>query len=490
MGGRGRSDATQSFAVGWLTLAVLLGCITAVGESLPVEQAAAPMVRAECSHGQCANEFIVLLDMWERLVNFRSGLIHMMYASMDAGFVVVAPFVHQTKVSRMFSLPHHFLERRMKVTPLDTYFDVDTVRHIVPVADFEDWAGRTKKFLRGNEWRVVSVVSALVKFGYSGITISNGTEPYAWCDDADVENDVGIRNRRGQIEHLDAGKYRALTKHVVYERIVCVDGRTVSGESITKEHFRKLFQFVRDGVSDPDMPITLAFGNYRKEAYVEYAYRTAKTLAPKFNSKNILSDSLGLSKLAYTQADRFIESKMGGSPAYIAVHFRAGKTMDRVQTSDFSGEYFKQWGEWCLRQLHEEVQKIQREHPDTNFSFYVATDLLNDGMRGGEAPRGLAIAAVLKALHENLFSYFPGAATLDSNTDLHDVGADTMGMASLTDLSMSVKATHFVSQLDSFSKMVGWERQRLNLSPSHIRGCAHSIQDARERRYDFPPARA
>ena len=154
---------------------------------------------------------------------------------------------------------------------------------------------------------------------------------------------------------------------------------------------------------------------------------------------------------------------------------------------DRDGQYLREWAWYCVQKIETMVKNISAEFPG-NYKFYLATDLANSAMQGGDMRyMNAANTKVVDELRANMTTIFPGGVILDGMKDLVGVRGDIQGMAALTDLAVSVKSTHFVSMYDSFTKMVTWERTRLQYSPVHTFRCQFSLEDAAHQIFEFPP---
>ncbi|KAA8494966.1 hypothetical protein FVE85_3207 [Porphyridium purpureum] len=419
-------------------------------------------------HGQCVQRFVMLLDLWERLVNFRSAFIHMMYIGKDVGFSIVTPFVHETKVQYGLHTPYHFIKKKMPVATLDHYFSVEEIRKFGNLEDFHTWAQMTSRFLQGNEWRLVSVVSALVIFVWenSAIPPAKNRALFWWCDES-----MSVLAKSSTPPPQIEG-YGALSPHVIYDKILCVNGAEATQNSnLGHEHFDEIFDFVQSEVRDRELPVTLAFENYRKHAFENFAKKERRENDQALDLKYVT-----MSPKVLSLADSVKERKMANLP-YIAVHFRGGRIMAAVQAID-DGSYMLQWSRSCMQKLKEISRTYERKLGEGNFRFYIATDMLNDGMHGGEFATKASVRAAMKTMLAELLEYFPNAITLDSNTDLSPTEADRMGMASLLDMAMCLKADYFVTMRDSFSKFTKAERERVG-KDTDMYVCEWSLDDAK-----------
>eukprot|EP00184_Porphyridium_aerugineum_P003154 CAMPEP_0184695878 /NCGR_PEP_ID=MMETSP0313-20130426/3364_1 /TAXON_ID=2792 /ORGANISM="Porphyridium aerugineum, Strain SAG 1380-2" /LENGTH=718 /DNA_ID=CAMNT_0027154405 /DNA_START=321 /DNA_END=2477 /DNA_ORIENTATION=+ len=427
-------------------------------------QSSSAAARAACNtwtdtRRRCVNRYVLLYDLWERLVNFRSAFINIVLIGKDVGFNVVVPFVHETKVQAGLHTPHHYLEKNMSVTTLGEYFSVPEMKKFGNVYEYEEWAEKAAKFVKGNQWRVVSVVSAIVVFYWDkDIPRPANAGSFWWCDESiqDVPNMPKVETISAEAAGTE--NYKALSSQVVYERRVCVAGHETEfmDDRGSQAQLEQLFAFVESGVTNK-ATVTLAFQNYRKYGWKNYV----QVLRRKVDNR-LSENYVTLSPKVLSFADSFKRRKMGGED-YIAIHFRAGRVMAHTQDYDTRGEYLKYWAFGCINSIQQKVDHWKAASMKPNMKVFVATDLLNDGMRGGEHPRGMHLRRALQEIKDRLFTAFGETVVLEQS-DLDLIGSsDLMGMASLLDIGIAVRSVQFISMRDSFAKLVVHERTRLEL---------------------------
>mmetsp|Transcript_7731 Transcript_7731/g.13656 ORF Transcript_7731/g.13656 Transcript_7731/m.13656 type:complete len:546 (-) Transcript_7731:197-1834(-) len=411
--------------------------------------------------GSCVSRYVLMFDLWERLVNMRKAFSYMAMMGKDSGFNVVIPFVHGSKVNMKHHLPHHYINRSNPVSTLADYFSYDEMMKIGNVVPYSKWAKISGQFVGGEYWKVASIISAVVYIDWGSAYNKSTTMDFQWCDDGNTST-----------FHTDYYLLEVKKKHsvhnelapeVMYERRLCIHGEHIEKMNAISaaDYWQRLFEFVESSVK-VKQPITIAFQNFRKHAWQRYT----ESLRNQLEYQDIQS-SLVLAGRILERASATAHTKFGGSN-FIAVHFRAGNMLNRLNKVN-NGTKLAEWGIRCVDRLVTHLVNVKQS--DTGaLPLFLATDLLNNGMLGGESPRSAIMKNGLSQVQDYLLEQFKSAMTINESDALPLSQYDVMGMASLLDMGMCVHADVFVSMHDRFSVFVDSERQRRGRS-SHIVHC-------------------
>mmetsp|Transcript_14671 Transcript_14671/g.39273 ORF Transcript_14671/g.39273 Transcript_14671/m.39273 type:complete len:583 (+) Transcript_14671:48-1796(+) len=490
------------------------------------------------STGECVETYLLVFDLWERLVNFRSAFLNLVYVTHEMKIHLVEPFVFNSKVHGAHRFPHDFLKRKHRVQPMSAYFDLESLRERFPhVVPFERWAQRSAVMLRDEDWLLASKLSAVVKYHWLPRTPSKngGTfgDPDARntrmatttalnsavrrefqqghehsVDDGEVASDAtqeepesdgnsSFRNTSTPAHGAIAAEKRELywwcgnssssaannhflAPNVVYERDLCVDGTAVMKRELRlgRTHLDAMLDHINQGRIDRSVPLSIALANFRKHAYPEYI----RKLQRKYEQE--AEPRLRLGRLPMRLAREMLQNEMGDAAGarVVAVHFRAGVAMARTQELD-GGKFFQKWAHKCVGELlaraHTEYERLAAQSAGgTKPRFFLASDLFNDAMFGGERASSPLVFDVLDEMRRRLIAGLPGVFTTRLRQLELDGHGDLMGLASVVDMAACTLAEAFVSQRDSFAKLVSAERGFMNKTSVIGTFCAWSKKHA------------
>jgi len=420
--------------------------------------------------------YLMVLDLWERIVNFRSAFIQLALIAQQANLILVEPFVFEAKVQHAMRVPEHFSDRGQNIQTLSTYFDTTKLYEQGAMVSYPTWATQAAVLLSTDQhnssrasWEHVSRLSALAVFVWAKDLADGDERLFWWCDG---------HSAFGASYPSVADEMRRLSPHVVFERTVCINGKVaVESAEVDLAFFDDLFGFVEAGLDDKDgssrAHITIAFENYRKLAF--------ETLARQIRTQSgaPVDSMLRLSPFAYERAALVLDSLRHSQQAeiVIAIHLRAGRAMKQAAALPFSEDesssvhrpsVLVKWAESCIAKLALEVDKVRGRDAE-RVAYYVASDIFNDGMKGGESPINAGVSLDLDAIRSIMGSYFPDMHVLDLDAlQLNRDQSDVMGLSSLTDMAVCARADHFISMRDSFAKLVVAERTAAHPAGSSI----------------------
>ncbi|PXF45162.1 hypothetical protein BWQ96_05063 [Gracilariopsis chorda] len=372
---------------------------------------------------------IMLLDGWERMVNIQYMLRRLAHVSMDGNFTLVEPFVYESKVSLWRSAPEMFHKDKLRAQAASRYFrtaDLYNTRHYMSYAQWQQRAHSACTH--------ASFVHAVLFFTWSEQQWGGGNKseeelpgPFWWCDSEMRKRMPGGSNRTLGVHQV--------TRSVHVGRALCASPRSVRNRAF----FATLFHIARTRIRAPRRMgcarcVTVALGNYRK--HVLEGYRTVFGDEPSRHRV----PPLDLSDEAKRIASALIE-RHGKGGGFMALHMRTGKAYTLLAKNE---SHFEAWLAACTAAL---VGEARASH----MAVYVASDLFNEGWRGGErASEGVqgALDAARRALAEA--SHFRLHATAEAA-----VRQDAMGMAAAVDAAVAVRAQRFVfGEPSSFGQWV------------------------------------
>lgn len=389
------------------------------------------------------NNMVLVLDFWERMVNIQTGLRRLVQLSVDSDFTVVEPFLYQSRATPQFSFPEQFLTANLTPQPASLYFRTETLLHTNRYITHEDFRRR----FRVNEpvhnaRKTRFVLNAIVIFkwdmAHSDRRMSPHGYPFYWCDEELKKN--GLVRRKGQ--------GYALISNVLVQRAVCFSVKsTTSPARFYPVIFRRLFQFVRSGTQTVSTPcgncVAIAFMNYRKHAFTGFV--SDMNSLPFFQMSPPLDVGNFPRRLARKVQRRLLEGQR-----YVAVQIRTGKAYTLLAKKERrmmaagmvfrKHEMFEHWLGDCIKAVTREVVH-QRQALGEASVVYVASDMYNDGWRGGElCPMEVAnlIKVAKKKLKKELgiVRYF--------EPWVYSIRQDLMGMAGLVDAAVSLDADRFI----------------------------------------------
>lgn len=415
------------------------------------------------------NNYILVLDYWERMINIQSALQRLVHLGVENNFTVVEPYIYNSKVSLSYSLPEHFYNQGMLPQPVSLYYNT---KGLYNTNHYTDYAEIRENFHLRNQSKpdtysmnpVVIQAAVIVDWGSDRFTtnknnnrqrrkISNLTEQsFWWCDKA---------LRRYGMERSEFGYKMSGEFHV--ERGVCFRASTTMQPSkFGVKFFHKLYEFIRDGTRTSERfcntCTAVAFVNYRKHLFSGFTGRAGeKPFSQKITPLSVSEHGINL-------ADRIREEELGGRK-YIALQMRTGKAYSVFRNDEerriLNGEkvkkdeMFERWLSNCVQMMIEEVKQI-RKKIGRNVGVYMGSDMYNEGWRGGEEclPRGcLALEKAKEVIRRDL------GKVIVFDPRKYGIRQDDMGIAGVADAAMCVRANGFVfARPSNFGKWIHEQR--------------------------------
>jgi hypothetical protein len=376
------------------------------------------------SHPQ---NFVLVLDFWERMVNVQSALKRIVQIGVDADFAVVEPFVYESKVARRLSLPDHFESQGLIPQSVDQYFDTDELFTTNNFVRYNDFSHLTKQISSG----FVFIDVALL-FDWDNST--EARNPY-WCHERLSE--LGLSPAKG------ARTSWHLSKTVVVGGALCLSPTvTMAPQNISAYFFDNLFRTVRQYSLQNNASksgcyptcASLAFLNYRKHAFTGYVSSTG--LRPFENR----SPPMRIGRPPMDVAKHLHATYFERQP-FVALQMRTGKAWVLSGREDAR---FIPWLSSCVEQVLSAAkaagETLSNKSIDALPRFYIASDMYNSGWKGGETCSPAACKALARArsrIEADLrpVRFIPGD---------HNINQDTMGMSSAVDAAMCLMAERFV----------------------------------------------
>lgn len=307
---------------------------------------------------------------------------------------------------------------------------------------------------------------------------------FYWCDDIfDQLQWKWEKSRYG----------RAIVPAFQVQRLLCLNPfHTTRKGSVKKQAsvslFEDLFAFVKAGTRPLKREckecISIMFINYRKHLFsgIEPTPNRQKLIKNKYPS--ILTG-----KKQQELAKRVARESLGGKK-YVGVQFRTGKASALLRrhavftNSNEAVERFEGWLTTCTESLVKEA-KTQAAEMGENVGFFLASDMLNSGWKGGDIG-----SPEIEAMLNTSVSYFkrelPDLAWFEP--DKYDVKQDVMGISAVVDAGVMYFSDAFVYALpSSFGVWVDEQRGRHNRPKAKVVDCMipefdEAEQWAKERR--------
>ncbi|CDF40402.1 unnamed protein product [Chondrus crispus] len=432
---------------------------------------------AEEQHDYAGNKMVLVLDFWERMINVQSGLRRLVQIGVDSGFSVVEPFVYESKVSLKYAFPEHFMDRNLTPQTAALYFKTDDLyitNRYISHKQFRDKIllrpknrgslvqGSTVPPQEDRDMPPQYLIQAIVFINWNKRKPSNDTHPgnsrrpFYWCDHK-MKN---VRLRKSSYGHL-------VSRDIHVQRALCLSSiATVAPARFGPRLFQEMFSFVKNGTTHfprrCERCVTLAFTNYRKHAFTGFVSHTG---AMPFKQK---TPPLEVGSVPQALAGRIRKELLRDRP-YLALQLRTGKPfvlLDRYERDLVSKgvnitrhDSFKSWLGNCTRKLVAKARDGAKEL-GPRAVFYIASDMYNDGWKGGEMCPQTVREALNKAksfLDKELkhVSWF--------NPVDFGIKQDAMGISGLADAAMCLKADRFMYAVPSnFGRWVHEQRAPKN----------------------------
>lgn len=437
------------------------------------DQPTSPSESAE--HDYASRKYVLVLDFWERMINIQSGLRRLVQLGVDSGFTVVEPFVYESRVSPKFSFPEDFKTRNMTPQTAALYFrteDLYMTNRYVSHAQFREQArllladkenkSDGANIQTTNSLKEQYLIHAAIYINWTS-TKADLEQPFSWCD--------GILVRKG-IPKSEIGWLLGSTIHV--QRALCLSSAaTVAPAKFSSRLFDNMFAFVSSGTKyypqNCGQCAILAFMNYRKHAFTGFV---AHTGAMPFKQK---SPPLEVGALPQALAERVRAELLEGRP-YVAIQLRTGKAfslLERYERRQMSQgirvsrhSNFRTWLNNCTTRLVKTAKEVSQQL-GPRAMFYIASDMYNDGWKGGE----ICPPVVHEALEGS-------KAFLDRelkrlrwfSPEKFGIMQDAMGISGLADAAVCLKADRFVFAVPSnFGKWVYEQRSSARESPETVK---------------------
>lgn len=418
-------------------------------------------------HDYAFTKFVLVLDLWERMINVQSGLRRLVQLGVDSGFTVVEPFVYESKVSHKFAFPEQFHERNMTPQTASLYFRTEelyvTNRYIshehfrkkiaLPATTKLKFRhnGKANSLKRGTRFIIQSVV--YIDWSHYKHT---DNRPFYWCN-RHLQNGKLEKSRNGW--RIGPGMYA--------QRMLCLSSSsTMLPSRFTAKLFQDMFAFVKKGTRRQPQNcrdcITLAFINYRKHAFTGFVSHTG---AMPFMQK---TPPLEVGREPQRLAEQVRSKLLKGKP-YVAIQIRTGKAFVLLEhyerqlaskgTNFTQHEAFKEWLTSCTASLVKEARVVARQL-GRSAAFYIASDMYNDGWKGGEACPPMvkqALEIAKKFLDKELKRVY-----WFKPSDF-GIKQDAMGISGLADAAVCLKADRFMfTRPSNFGRWVHEQRMLVN----------------------------
>ena len=402
---------------------------------------------------------VFVFDFWERMVNIQSGLRRLVNIGVESGFTVVEPFMYESRIQLSFSDPVQFFKRNMEPQPARHYFQTEDLFYTNSYVSYDEGVERIERVQDYAEGSPAYVIHAAVFFEWQDEIkekqdVGQNREditPFRWCDsrlDTLVSSDLGYM----------------VSDKMFIERAVCLSiNHTTSTSPLTPRYFHNLFSFVRNAQSNTNRRckhcIALAFMNYRKHAFNKF--QSSLGIQP-FKQK---VPPLEISAFGRELAARVRTDVLRKRP-YVAVQMRTGKaftlfekqerTLMRNGTSIERYSMFMNWLKKCTQKVSSAAKRQGRELGRKTV-FYIASDMFNDGWKGGEkCPE--EVKKALDEAEQHLSSELHSLHRFEP--ELMGIRQDVMGTSSIADAAVSREADRFLFGIPSnFGKWVAEQRE-------------------------------
>lgn len=426
--------------------------------SLPLLNDSLP-IQPNLQHGQ--RKMVIVLDFWERMVNVQTALRRLVELAVDADFTVVEPLMYESHVVPEYSFSEQFETRNMVPQTAALYFQTDALYNTNRYISHREFLSRTRGLQDITDaGRTIPVhhIETAVFIDWDGTTAkrTDSNSPFYWCDHI-------LRRRMRKTSHG-----WSFTKNVYFQRAICLSpAATMSPANFTRKLFDDIFSLAHDGTERKAKRcqdcVSLAFLNYRKHAFSGFVYNTGNSV--------ITPSTLPVGKVPLHFADTVRREQMNGHP-YVAIQIRTGKPfvlfknyekrepaqkgLQWVPFWDTDHQLFKTWLKRCTRKLVIKAREVAQDL-GPNVAFYIASDMYNNGWKGGErCPWSVKLA--LEAAKKELARELRPLVWLEP--EMLQIEQDVMGMCGLMDAAICVKADRFVFSVPSnFGSWVRLQRE-------------------------------
>lgn len=304
-----------------------------------------------------------------------------------------------------------------------------------------------------DEQVVVVRAAIFIEYMDEGAQMHRESDPFVrFCDDEAAEKLGWSRSTRGI----------QMAPRVHAQRLICLHESAVKGGP-SEHFFSSLFNFIHTQVPTPKdavcvdcLPIVIV--NYRKYLFFRFdaVPRITKPVAP------ILQPGAKAVGLARDVVEKALETQGKKDGKIVAVHLRTGKTFSVMALSKHYKnekveveEIYRKWLLECVETVSARATELAQVH-GKNVVFYVATDMFNDGWRGGDPMPPRVQAAVLEA-RAKLEGSLLGMVRFDAEKS--GIVQDAMGIAGIVDAEVAMQAEEFVyGHPSSFGRWIEFVR--------------------------------
>lgn len=412
-----------------------------------------------------ATRMMMVTDLWERMVNHQRAVCALVLYGLERDFTIVEPFMYESRSINEYSLPEQFREQGMKPQPLSLYFDMS------PLFDtgrlMKHGAFRQRIRLQGEEPRFV--VNAAVYIPWDEPEENHQSRSYYWCDEK-------FDTLRWKWKESEYGREIVPGFHV--QRLLCLNPfHSMEKDSpADSQYFDGLFAIAEEGTKHLSRQceecISVMVINYRKHLWNGVEPHEDRD---KFLQKTYLSLLVG--KEPQAVARRVAKEALGGKK-YVGIQMRTGKAYSllgsyaRFKSLENGHSIFEKWLKECSASLIRRAKKLAQELKGENeegVSFYIASDMINDGWKGGESAS--------PEVEEMLNASFDQFKT--ELKDLHwfepekfGITQDAMGKSGLVDAAVVYFSDEFVYALpSSFGAWIGSLREQNQRPQPHVVDC-------------------
>lgn len=364
---------------------------------------------------------LLVFDAWERMINVQGSLKRLVQLGVDAGFTVVEPFVYESQISKSYASPEQFEEKGLRPQTASWYFDTKELYNTKHFMSFDEHASETRRM--GHVF-----VDAALHFDWDNKT--GGTEGFYWCDS--ILRDLYNLQRENSSNPRSGWMF---STNLTIGRALCISPmETKSPNTFTALYFDRMFATVAKDLVHQQRTYSIALLNYRKHVFSGYVSVAGEMPFTQGNPPMRVGD--GPHKLAVS----FREKHFRGRP-YVAFQLRTGKAWN---LSGKKPEVFISWLNSCIDKSLIAI-KMSSAELGMNSGLYIASDMYNNGWKGGEKCPDLVCSAISAARRRLERELSPDVFVPEE----FNITQDVMGIASAVDAAMSVAANRFVFALPS-----------------------------------------
>lgn len=440
-----------------------------VRRSIPVSPATIPSPPAPLQIQR--HPHILILDYWERLGNIQRGMLDMVQLGRVANFSLVEPHLFEARAQRKLSFPSQFRAAGLMPQPGSNYFDFSPYEATGHFLSFSRFASSilavhtpttptTTTTSNSSSTRLL-VARAAIYFTWHSARPAHKTPVASFCD--------GRARHSLQWSPSPYGFEVAPGVHV--QRVICVHPVSAWRMPVS-DFFEPIFELARTIEPPPGAKcvecLPILFPNFRKQIIAGLTRPTDDMpTTPKRLRPGIVPQQL---------ASQLVARELPAG--FVGVHLRTGKTFSMMRRHKIyiNGgdedrtaiqEIFRRWLLQCVSRVADEALSVGRAR-DVN-AFYVASDMFNDGWKGGDDDTARTRAALRegrKLLRRELREF------VRFDAEKEGLKQDHMGMASMVDAEMSLRSEEFVySGPSTFGEWIQQLRVEWREKPSEMVDC-------------------